>query len=255
MQKIVSSIASLGTALALGAAAASADTIRIGVTGDANIRNGTSSGVNSNGSQLVLVGDAGASTYDFLRGVFSFNLNASELAGATINSVSLNLFAAGADGTSNSGVVTINVFQLNRAFNETQVTWNVASTGTNWTPPGGDFSSTLLSSVSASPVGITANQQFSFGSSASFVSSVTGTLQQTDKTLGLLLKLDIEDTTRSIFRFNAGSTTNVNIAASQFRPELVIDYTPAAVPEPSAFAALTGAGMLGFAVVRRRARR
>ena len=246
--------------LALGVSAASAATLTIGVTGDSYIRSGTTTlqNTNNNGSQLLLVGDTTTSG-DVMRGVLSFNLAAPELVGATINSVTLNLFADSAAGKDSSSTVssteTLQIFQLTRSFVDTQVTWNNAATGTAWTTPGGDFSGTALSSVSANATTVTANQLFSFGSSEAFLNSIVGTLAQTDKTLGLYVKLQTENTTRSLFRLNAGTTTNVNIAPAAFRPQLVIDYSVSTIPEPSAFAAFAGLGALGCVGVRRRARR
>lgn len=246
----------------LGAVSASAATITISVSGDSYIRSGTTlQNTNNNNSQLLLVGDTTTSG-DVMRGVLSFNLGAPELVGATINSVTLKLFADSAGGKDSSSTVssteTIQLFQLSRSFNDTQVTWNQAATNTPWTTPGGDyFSSTLLASVNADATTVTANQLFSFtGLDGNFLNSIVGTLAQADKTLGLYLKLATENTTRSLFRLNAGTTTNVNIAAAQYRPQLVIDYTAASpIPEPASFAALAGVGMLGVAALRRRARR
>ncbi len=237
-------------ALSLGATVASAATLSFSVTGDANIRPNTA---NTNGSQLVLVGDT-TTANDYLRGLFSFTLDNPALVGATIHSVSLRLFVETADGTSADRNEVIQVFQLSRAFNETQVTWTNATTTTPWTTPGGDFSTTLLSSVTANPRTVTANQSLTFDSSSAFVTSVINTLQQPDKTLSLLLKLETENNQRSIFRFYAGTTTNPNLAAAALRPQLLIDYTAAPIPEPSAFAALAGLGALGFASLRRRRR-
>ena len=66
----------------------------------------------------------------------------------TITSAKLRIYWVAAANTG-----TIEAYALLRAFNETQATWNEASTGTNWTTGGGldttnDRSPTLLGSVS-----------------------------------------------------------------------------------------------------------
>lgn len=258
MKNPATSLALLAAVSALGAVSVSAATVTIGVTGDASIRNGTSSNANSNGSQLILVGDAGPTTNDFLRGLFSFDLSDPQLAGATINSVTLKLFidsaTPGKDGTSANNTELIEVFQLTKGFTDTQVTWTVAATGDNWSTPGGDYNPTLLASISANPSTVTSNQEFAFVSLPEFTTVANSALTNSNM-LNLFVKLGAENTTRSIFRFNAGTTTNANIAPALYRPQLIIDYTPAAIPEPSSFAALAGLGMLGFAAARRRARR
>lgn len=242
----------LATALILGAASAPAASLTVNVAGDANIR---ASG--SGYSQIALVGDT-TTANDYLRGVFSFNLNDPLLVGATINSVTLKLYINGDDTASLSSVETLQVFQLAQAFNETQVTWTQAQSGTPWSTPGGDFSSTLLSSVTANPHqdSTAPNQELLFASSADFVASVASTLLQSDKTIGLLVKLAVEDNNRSIFRISTGTTTGNQsvLAEAQYRPQLVIDYTPSSIPEPSAFSALAGIGALGFVASRRRRR-
>lgn len=243
----------------ISATAATAASVTITSVGDANIRSDQATS-NSNGSQLVLVGDTATAA---IRGVFSFDLDIPELANATIDSVTLKLFAAGQDGgTTDTNPVTLDVYQLVTGFDETQVTWNVSSTGTNWSTdggltssPGGAYSGTLLASLTTMATGITANQEFSFASSGdNFSGSVSSTLGG-DKTLNLLVKLSSEDGTRDIFRFNAGTNSNPAnpLAAAAYRPQLVIEYS--AIPEPSAFVALAGLGALGFVSSRRRVRR
>lgn len=239
---------------AFAVSAASAATVPIGVSSDANIRSDQVD-ANSNGSQLVLVGDLSNANHDVLHGLFSFDLGAIPV-GATINSVTLVLYANGQDPTANdSAPVTLQVYQLNSSFNEASVTWNASSTGNNWATAGGDYSGPLLASLSASSTGITANQVFSFTSENAFATSVSATLGGEDKTLNLLVKLSAADGLRNVFRFNAGTKSGAQntLADAQYRPQLVIDFTP--IPEPSAFAAVAGLGAVGLVASRRRSRR
>ena len=98
---------------------------------------------NFNTGPLLVLGDTGTAA---LRNVFAFDLSAhSELAGATINSVTLTLTIFDRDGTSANENVTVELRQLNRAFTGSGVNWNVSSTGNNWDTPGGDFGSVIAS--------------------------------------------------------------------------------------------------------------
>lgn len=191
--------------------------------------------VNQNGSGNLLAGNS-ASGADF-HSFISFDLSAIP-AGSTINSVSLTL-AQFADAGSGATPVQLDLLQLTRVFVETQVTWNIYSTGNNWTTPGGDFNPTILSSITASAQP-TASRVF--GSSGSFVSVVQSAVNA-PQPLELMLKLNDESgLTRNLFFFG-----NDEQATSTNRPLLTIDYT--AVPEPSA--CLLALGGLGLVILLR----
>lgn len=228
----------------LAAASVSAATLHLGVSGDSYVRR-TAGSANYGSDPLLFVADT-ATTNDGMRTLLSFDLSSPALVGATINGVTLTMYIHSPDtGTSLAGAQTIQVYQLNNSFSEGTVTWGNSS--------GGAYNSTkLLSSAAGDASTVVANQQFVFATSENF-QGVVSTLASEAKSLNLLLRLATEDTSRSVFRFSAGS--GAGLSAPAYRPQLTIDYTPAPIPEPSAFAILAGLGALGFTAAKRRARR
>lgn len=82
------------------------------------------------------------------RGVVHFDL--SGLAGQTVSSATLSFTVNNTSANSR-----VEVYPLTRAFNETQATWNIAATATNWTTPGGDYdSANLIGSFVPNPNGV-----------------------------------------------------------------------------------------------------
>lgn len=234
-------LATAALCAAMISATASAATLSITASEDSYIRR--SVGTNNYGSDgLLFVADT-STTNDGMRTLLNFDLGAAELSGATINSVTLTLYINSSDtGASIAGTQTIQVYQLNNAFAESTVTWGNSS--------GGAYNSaSLLSSTTGDATTVTAGQQFTFGSSENFTGIVSSLVSQGGD-LNLLLRLATEDTTRSVFRFSSTESANAS-----YYPVLTIDYTPSAIPEPSAFAALAGLGALGLVASRRRARR
>lgn len=63
----------------------------------------------------------------------------------TISAITLNLYKA-ANGGTNTGV-NVEVHETTRDWNEAQATWNVYSTGNNWSTAGGDYSATVVDSL------------------------------------------------------------------------------------------------------------
>lgn len=243
--------APLLAALAIAAAPASAATLNLIAAYDAHIR-GASATVNNNygNDTLVLIGDT-TTANDFIRGAFAFDLSDPALAGATINSVTLTLTIASRDtanGGSANAAMTINLHELSSAFIETGVSWNNRQAGTAWGTAGGDFGS-VISSTSANAATVNAGDSLVF-SGLDLTSAVSDSVSGT---FFVLAKLGLESASdRNIFRITSTESTAGTNGVSY--PVLSIDYTPAAIPEPSAFAALAGLGALGLVGARRRRR-
>lgn len=229
---------------ALAAAPLSAATLILNPTDDGYIRASQNTTQTANTSNLIfLVGDT-TTANDYLRGVLSFNLNNAALVGATINSVTLTLVVQSVDGgaspTSANASVTLSVHELSTAFSESTVSWT-----TPWTTAGGDFGASLATtSANAATVTVGSTINFTGGTGSDLAGSV---LDSVGGSLYLLVKLASEDTSaRNIFRI--GSTEG----SSLYYPVLTIDYTAAAIPEPSTFALLGGVAAIGLVAVRRR---
>ena len=98
---------------------------------------------NQNGNTLLL-GDHGGS--DQARGLFKFTLPANP-GSATITDVVVKLYLSGGNGTS---AVDFNIYNGTSTpattWVDSQATWNIYKTSTNWTASGGfsDFVSTIL---------------------------------------------------------------------------------------------------------------
>jgi len=171
-----------------------------------------------------------------IRGLFSFDLSVLP-SGATINSVTFILTAVSNDSTSGASPLQLDILPLATAFTAGGATWNTYN-GTNaWTTPGGDYSSSPLSTVMLTPNAIVAGNTATFASTTSFVSFVQGAYNSS--TLAqFILKLDNETgTTRDIFFFGGDAAPN-----SSYRPSLTINYTT--VPEPSVTAMIGVGAML-----------
>jgi len=94
---------------------------------------------NSGGFDAVAVYDNGAGNMQ--RTLLQFDLG-SLPAGELVTSATLRLTAHPSRTVDNSANVPMEVYRLSRPWVESQVTWNVASSGDNWSTPGGDFAGT-----------------------------------------------------------------------------------------------------------------
>jgi hypothetical protein len=236
---------------------ASAAILELNPVADTYVRGGTSNPgaqlLNFSSSTQLLVGTI-AGTGDVARSLFTFNLTDPVLAGATINSVTLTFTIDGNDTGSTNTSVSYSVHQLTQSYTVTEANWANAATGTPWSTytgsplfqgGGGVFNPTSLTSASINPVTTALNNELSFGSSSGLVSLVQSSLTGS---FTLLIKQTTEPASgRNLIRLASQDSTNPDR-----RPVLTIDYTPAPIPEPSAFAALAGLAMLGFASTRRR---
>jgi hypothetical protein len=239
-----------GLILAAATSSLSAQTvINLFPTQDVSLRSGTATATNGTNTELLVgtISTTGGSTgadingADASRAFLSFDLSApavtSALAGQTITSVTLTFTINSLDsGPSASNVVSYSLFQSG-TFDASTATWSTgrpASTGS------------VLSLVSINPSTVTAGSAVTFVSSSDFTSIVATSL---GGTLNLLAKQTSEGTpsARELLRFRS-----VDFTGTTSDPVLTITAT--AVPEPSAFAAFAGLGIVGFAATRRRRR-
>ncbi|MBS1726930.1 MAG: DNRLRE domain-containing protein [Armatimonadetes bacterium] len=161
----------------------------------------------------------------------------STLAGATINSAILRLY--GSSFGHPAFQTTTSVYRPTQAWTESQVTWDSAKTGTNWSTPGGDY------------VGSTGIQNASPYASVT-QTEVDGHWYEFD-----LTTLVANQASGSLSNFGfvlTGSTGNSLIFNSRentqgFSPQLVVTYSP--VPEPGTFLAL-GVSVLALVCRKRR---
>lgn len=215
---------------------ASADVLNLGADIDSTIRSSSPDGDNT-ASSILFVGDT-TTAGDFLRSAISFDLNQAELVGATINSVTLTMTVRSARTASADGDIDLELYELSQSF-DAGITWNARTGSANWTAPGGDLGSNLVT-VAGDPGTAAPNDTFDF-SSASLTSSVASA---NGSSLYLLLKSGSEDNTAdNLFIF----ASNVNTTNGAAGPVLTIDYTP--VPEPTSLALL---GLGGLCMLRRR---
>ncbi len=199
-------------------------------------------GVNYGDATEGLVGTLGTADTLF-HTVLSFDLSAIP-SGATINSASLSLYET-TDAGSVSSAVQFDLHELTQSFVESQVTWDDYSTGNPWATAGGDYSATVLSSITVNPN--TSSGVQTFATSGDFTTVVQSALDGSES-LELLLKLNDTDeagSSRYLFRFR---TEDYGTVAD--RPLLTVDYTP--VPEPASSALIVVGGIVGLVVWRRR---
>ena len=197
------------------------------------------------------------------RGLIEFNVAGNIPAGSTITSVTLQLTVGQAAGTSGNGgtlssATTISLFDESQAWGQPtnvagsttfsgmghgkpaatgDATWNEpfysATSPTTWTTVGGDWTSSLTASASASSTGSPAAITWS---SAAMVTDVQNWLNTPSTNFGWLLKnSDETDATDYLAFWSAqGATADNNSALA---PALSITYTP--VPEPTSLLLMT----------------
>ena len=169
----------------------------------------------------------------------------SALAPADVGSATLVLDALVDFGTNTSNL-SMDVFRVTQSWMETETTWNLASTSTSWSNPGGDFVG--VSSVQATnPFASSTANPSSNGEDVSWdvTSLVLGWVDETFDNKGLAIASSIGNQLHFASREAA-----VSNPATFEGPRLVI--TP--VPEPSAIGwALSGS--LGVFVLASRHRR
>jgi RHS repeat-associated protein len=153
-----------------------------------------------------------SATYGVVRSVLDFGQLAQVPSSSRILEAHLKLWQE--TTTTNSTGAVYELRGLTRSFTGNQATWNSAASGTAWTAPGGDFSSTVGGTVS----GLTndPNRQ-----NLDATPVVQGWVNTTGSNHGLLVKLRSESSTspqeRTIF---AGPNT----AESRLAPQLVVTY-------------------------------
>lgn len=242
----------LGSVCLLLANTVGAASIQLGALKDTTLY--AENGDRSNGAGPALfVGNNGQGFER--RGLISFDLSALP-ANATINSVSLQLFAT---STGDNGAGTqVTLHSLNADWGQglsssggdsggggngapataNDATWTDNFYGvTNWTTAGGDFSAPASASVSAQ-LGVNT------WSSVQMKNDVQAWVNGGLANYGWLL---LGDTGSASTAFRFGTLEN---GISGYQPQLTVDYT-FAVPLPAALW-LFASGLLGLAAVRRR---
>jgi hypothetical protein len=243
------------TATTLPASMAHADTITFGASRDATIYQNNPD--NSNGAGFTMfAGNNGMNSPR--RALLDFDVAGNVPAGSTITGVALTLVLQGVAG-SDTTPRTISLHSLladwgegttgtglggggtGQGFpaNPGDATWSQNHFGVSaWTNAGGDFSATASASAVVSQ---SLDSAYTWGSTAALVSDVQNWLDSPGSNFGWLLMGD-ESGTQTFRQFYTRDEANI-----AFRPELLIDFTPASVPEPSTLvmagiAALVGAG-------------
>ena len=243
------------TATTRPASMAQADTITLGASRDATIYENNPN--NSNGAGFTMfAGNNGMNSPR--RALLDFDIAGSVPAGSTITGVELTLVLQGVAG-SDTTPRTISLHSLladwgegttgaglggggtGQGFpaNPGDATWSQNHFGASaWTNAGGDFSATASASAVVSQSLDTA---YTWGSTAALVSDVQNWLDSPGSNFGWLLLGD-ESGAQTFRQFYTRDEAN-----PAFRPELLVDFTPASVPEPSTLvmagiATLVGAG-------------
>jgi hypothetical protein len=236
-------------AAALMTGAVSAATLTLNPTADAYLRTDqpTSPSPNPGTATELLVGQVSSTTA--MRALLSFDLSSIPV-NATVNSVSLVMVQSSEDAGSNT-TITLELHLLTQAFVESQAAWNNAATGTPWTTAGGTFDSAVLSAINVSvrpsqvPYSLPVNQ--TWASTSSFVSAVQSAADGSNSIAFLFKDVNETNTGRELIKFFSKEGTTA--------PQLTIDYTVAAIPEPSTVGLLMGSVVLvGCVWLRRRSR-
>jgi hypothetical protein len=165
---------------------------------------------------------------DFTRGLLRFDLS-SLPPGAVIRSAQVVLTSPGADATSltgPAGAEGLKLELLSESFTPAQATWNQRDATTPWTTAGGTLSTTPMGALATptDPNAVTANQQFTLGSTA-LGAAVDSALKQPNPVIHLLLRtpsLETTYATRKIYRFNS-AVLKVSAYLPQLPATLTVD--------------------------------
>jgi len=167
-----------------------------------------------------------------LRSVLAFDL-ADIPRNSIIHSVALTLYANSITGTAGKHI-DLELHKLAREVVESEVTWNRARAGENWTTPGGDFGGLSLSTL----YGENTTGYKTFVSTVAFVEAAQQALDQGVPLSVMLSAPWAEQLTANWYmRFSSDDNANTNQ-----RPVLNIQYT--VIPEPTAAAMLLATVLL-----------
>lgn len=208
----------------------------------------------------------GAGTYNIvgtvpagaLRALFAYSLSGIP-SDAIITSVTLTIVGEKNDTTSPNSSVDYNLHQLNRTFTEgtgglsgatnSGATWNNSANGTAWTTPGGDFNSTVLSTISVNTR--SADEiAYTFNSTPALVAAAQNALAN-GSDLSFLMKMNETSealAVRNVFFFYGDDATGTGNADVSKRPILTVTY----IPEPGTMASAAFGGLLLMARRRRK---
>jgi hypothetical protein len=169
---------------------------------------------NNDANALFLVGEDNTGN-SVSRGLIKFDLS-SITSSAVVSSATLTLTHSGAvDRTSNAR--TMRAFRTKRAWVENQTTWNIWSTGNNWSTAGGfhadDCEQTDVGSVSVPDTQVDGVTFDIVLTNASVQEMISGAFTNN----GWLIKVDTEMDDRHAFASSSHATAS-------YRPKLVIEY-------------------------------
>jgi hypothetical protein len=163
----------------------------------------------------------GTSGGDFENMLMKFDLTG---VSGTVNWVSLDLFRKLPITRSPQ----LDFYRLTRDWLEDQATWNIASTGVNWTTKGGDFDATKIDSLTDTLP--STGKTFVYcqrGEGVGLAQLVQDWVDGTYPNYGILIKAEVS-TNDTVSVSTAG---NINEILNP-RPKLFIEYTPAAAGLP-----------------------
>ena len=151
------------------------------------------------------------------RAILEFNTLAMP-AGQTISSAELDLYYYAYSGANPSGL-TVDAYKLSQtAWVEGQATWNIYSTGNNWSSAGGDY-------VTSNPAGGSVAVPANYGWVEWDVTAIVQDAYTNSALTEILLKFDTEGVSSGYARADFYSN---NYATGANRPKLTITYAPSA---------------------------
>jgi hypothetical protein len=247
-------VAALGVVSAFSAHAATV-TFQQGFSPDSDYK---SSDTMIRGDDGNAVNNYGAGGYNIvgrvpngpLRTLFTYSI-ASIPSDAIITSVTLTIIGERNDTTSTNASTLFNLHKLNGSFVEGNGTltgtanaganWTSRGDGVAWTTPGGDFDSTVLSSISVNSRSAD-EKGYTFNSTPELVAAAQNALSNGGD-LSFLMKLNDASeasTSRNVFFFYGDDAAGTNNVDADKRPILTITY----IPEPSVIASVALGGLL-----------
>ena len=144
------------------------------------------------------------------RSLIEFDLSSIPTSGVVFSSVTLRLYCLNVENTNS---ITVSAFRVVRNWLESQVTWNIATTGDSWGTAGCENTSTDRSGTNAGSVAITTGSAWY---EISFNTSEFESMLSNNEGLILIVTGGADNSYKTFHSSEFGANP----------PELVIEYTP-----------------------------
>ena len=176
-------------------------------------------------SDVIFVGDVNAGLNQAIRSMIRFDLSSLPLA-ATVTAATLSMFEYYASDSPGVGSWAVGLRRLLRDWIEAQVTWNIYSTGNNWTTAGASSNGNDRAASDSASLTLdgTAANAFVNWTSATLADDVQKMRSGVYGNYGWLIQAPTIESP-GVAQFGGNGWRSAEFATAAQRPQLVITYT------------------------------